>query len=267
MAQIKVRLVLNEGRRGAPLSKLGKISEQAEKFLRLLAADCQIETHAGEWLAVEFKNSSVAYDAEFQGDVNPAAAQIFTRNLEHLPDYDPDNEGLNLAVSSATAIEYARIGMLIDPDEKIGLGIYPVNGGKLTWRSITYTKTAAIRREIETPLPSYGAVQGILHAWFKEAREPSFQLRELSTEALVKVLYGPQLYSDVARAVQERTTMLIVSGSMLFDRVTRLATELRADRIERVGMLSTAEFEGFFGSAPEFVADFDADEYDAPPNG
>jgi hypothetical protein len=260
MVHIKVRFVINKGRHGAPLAKLGKISEQAERFLKLLAADCEIETHPGEWLAVNFGDGSVAYDAEFQGDVNLGAARVFTKYLEVLADFDPASEGLNAGIKPATALEYARIGSLIDPDEEIGLGIYapdPADTRGLKWRTITYRATAALKREIETPVASYGAVQGILHAWFKEAKEPNFQLRELSTDTFVRVYYGPALYSDVAKAVQERTTMLMVSGNMLFDRATRLATELRADRIELMKMLSTAEFEEFFGSAPNFVAEFD----------
>jgi len=261
MARIKIRLVINKGRHGAPMTKLGKISEQAEKFLKLLAADCEIETHPGEWLAVNFGDGSVEYDAEFQGDVNPGAAQVFTRNLEFLADYDAESEGLNAAIKPMTALEYARIGALIDPDEEIGLGIYapdaPPDSKPRKLRSITYRATAALKREIETPVASYGSVQGILHAWFKEAKEPNFQLRELSTDTLVRVYYNSALYPDVAKAVQERTTMMMVSGNMLFDRATRLATELRADRIELMKMLSTAEFEEFFGSAPNFVADLD----------
>jgi hypothetical protein len=260
MARIKVRLVINKGRLGAPMAKLGKISEQAEKFLKSLAADCEIETHPGEWLAVNFGDGSVEYDAEFQGDVNLGAAEIFTKNLEFLADFDPASEGLNAAIKPATALEYARIGSLIDPDEEIGLGIYAPdapNAKPRKLRAITYRAAAALRREIETPVASYGSVQGILHAWFKEAKEPNFQLRELSTDALVRVYYTPALYSDVAKAVQERTTMLMVSGNMLFDRATRLATELRANRIELMKMLSTAEFEEFFGSAPDFVSEID----------
>jgi hypothetical protein len=260
MARLKVRLVINKGRLGAPMAKLGKISEQAEKFLKALAADCEIETHPGEWLAVKFSDGSVEFDAEFQGDVNPGAAQVFTRNLEFLVDFDPDSEGLNVAIKPATALEYAKIGTLIDPDEEIGLGIYSPDGPETRqprWRKITYRATNALKREIETPVASHGSVQGILHAWFKEAREPNFHLRELATDALVRVYYQSSLYPDVAKAVQERTTMLMVSGNMLFDRATRQATELHADRIELMKMLSTAEFEEFFGSAPDFVADID----------
>lgn len=259
MAQVKIRLVVNKGRHGAPLSKLGKISEQVERFLRALAADCKIESRPGEWVAANFNNGSVEYDAEFLGDVSPGEAQVFNRGVEFLADYDPDGEGLNGLVSHSTALEYSRIGSLIDPDELIGLGIYPTRGGPPKWRSITYQRMASLRREVETPLPAYGAVQGILYAWYKEAREPSFQIRELATDALIRVHYGAALYADVARAVQERSTMLIVSGDMLLDRATRTATEMKADKIERIGMLSASEFELLAGSAPDYEIDL-ADE-------
>jgi len=255
MSTLKVGLLLNQGRRGAPLSKLGKIAEQVEKFLRSLANDCHVESKAGEWLAVDFRNGSVSYDAEFQGDVDPGVISVFCRNLELLADYEPDGDGLNASISATTVLEYARIGSLIDPDESVGIGLYREDSKKPKWRHITYNRAASMRREIEVPLPSYGAVQGILHAWFKEAKEPYFQIRELSTDAFVKVTYLPNMYSDVAKAVQERSAVLIVSGDILFDRATRLAVELKAERIERVGILSTAEFEEFFGSAPDFIGE------------
>ncbi len=262
MANLKVRFALNKGRRGAPLSKLGKIAEQAEKFLRALAADSDVETRPGEWLAVNFQNGSVEYDAEFQGNVTAADQQIFSRNLELLADFDPENEGLNVPIKPATVLEYARIGSLIDPDETINIGIYPAHGrAKPRWRTITYSKTATIRKLVETPLPSYGSIQGILHAWFKEAKQPHFQIRELGTDALVRCYYPPALYSDVVQAVEERTTVLMISGSMLFDRATHAAIELRADRIERMRMLSGAEFEQFFGSAPDFTGGLSTEDY------
>lgn len=252
MARIRVRFVINRGRHGAPLTKLGKISEQTDKFLRALSKDCQIETHPGEWLAANFKNGSVEYDAEFQGDVNPGAAQMFSRNLELLIDFDPEREGLNIELSDSTMLEYARIGSLIDPDEAIDVGIYPVRGGNPKWRQISYNTTSSLRRQIEAPLPSYGSLQGVMHSWFMQAREPHFQMRELSTDSLVSVFYPIELYKEVAQAVQERTTIMVVNGNLLFDRSTRAPTELKADKIELVEMLSGSEFEEFFGSAPNF---------------
>lgn len=255
MARLKVRFVINKGRHGVPLAKLGKISEQAEKFLRLLAADCQIPTKPGEWLAANFKNGSVEYDAEFPEDLNAGAIQVFAKGIEALADFDPEEEGFNLGIRAETALEYAKIGTLIDPDEMVGIGMYPARGGRPRMRYITYSDTSAIRRKIEIPVPSYGSAQGIMHAWFKEAAQPYFQLRELSTDVLIRVFYPSSLYGEVADAVRERTTMLMVGGNMLFDRVSRQATELKADRIRKVRMLSSAEFEQFFGSAPNFESD------------
>jgi hypothetical protein len=260
MARFRVRFVLNVGRQGAPLAKLGRIAEQAGVFLRALAGDCKVATRSDEWLAVNFANGSVEYDAEFQGDVTADEARLFARNLEFLTEFNGEATGLGSSLSHGTALEFSRIGALIDPDETIRVGIYPARGTTLRWRSITYNKAAILRREIETPLAAHGAVQGILHAWFKEAREPCFQLRELATDALVRVFYPPPLYPAVAQAVQERTTVLIVTGDILFNRATRQPIEMRAERIERQRMLSAAEFEGLAGSAPDFVAAADGDD-------
>lgn len=256
MARLKVRFVINQGRHGAPLSKLAKIAEQTEKFLRSLAAELGVDPKVGEWLAADFKNGSVDYQAEFPREVSPGVAQIFSNGLEVLADYDPDTEGLNGRVSEATALEYARIGTLIDPDEIIRMGIIPPDAKSPRWRDITYGSLSSIRREMEQPIEAHGSVQGIIHAWFKEARDPHFQLRELATDDLVKVYYDNSLYDQVARAVQERSSTLIVAGAMRFDKVTKQAIELRAERIETMSMMTPAEFEELFGIAPGFEATY-----------
>ena len=225
MARIKVRFELNKGRTGAPLAKLGDISKQAERFLKALATDLSINVKAGEWLALNFKNGSVSYDAEFQGEITPAEVDAFNRGLEFLADFDSDSEGTNGSVSQGTVLEFARLGRIIDPDEAIRLGIYARGRDKPKMRWISYAKTADMRSEIEAPIPSYGSVQGILHSLQKEADKPYFRLRELSTEALVNCFYPIRLYTEVAQALQERTNILHVAGDMLYDRTSRSITE------------------------------------------
>src|SRR4051812_1051631 len=105
MARLKVRFVINQGRHGAPMGKLGKIAEQTERFLRAFAAELGVDAKFGDWLAADFKNSSVDYQAEFPREVSPAVAQIFASGLEVLADYDPENEGLNGRVSENVALE------------------------------------------------------------------------------------------------------------------------------------------------------------------
>lgn len=252
MAKFKIRFVINQGRHGAPLGKLGRISEQAEKFLRAISLDCGVQTKAGEWLASEFNNGSVEYDAEFQGSVSPADAEIFEKALAFLADYDPDREGLNGVVKESTALEYAKIGSLIDPDEVVRLGIYPHRGGKLIWRDITYSKAERIKAVVEMPLATYGSLQGIIHSWYKEAANPYFNMRELSSDALVRVEYAPRMYSRVADAVREKNTVVLAAGNCVFDRVSRSIERMKLDKLSETRILSPIEFDNLFGSFPEF---------------
>jgi hypothetical protein len=252
VARLKVRFVINQGRHGAPMAKLGKIAEQTEKFLRVFAADLGLDVKTGEWLVADFKNSSVEFQAEFPRDVPSATAQFFATGLEVLADFDPDNEGLNGRVGDGAALEYARIGSFLDPDEIIRMGIISPDARAPRWRDITYSSFSSIRRELELPVMSHGSIQGIVHAWYKEAKDPHFQIRELSTDDLIKVFYREGLYEAVARAVQERSTVLIVDGMTKYDKVSRKALELQATRITSMEMMSLAEFDEVFGCAPEF---------------
>lgn len=234
------------------MAKLGKIAEQTEKFLRIYAADLGLEVKTGEWLAADFKNSSVEFQAEYPKEVPASIAQFFSTGLEVLADFDPEVEGLNGRVSERAALEYSRIGSLLDPDEIIRMGIISPDARTPRWRDITYSSLSSIRRELEQPVAASGSVQGIIHAWFKEAKEPHFQLRELATDDLIKVMYHDRLYEQVAKAVQERNTTLIVDGEMKYDKVTRQALELKAERITMMAMMSPQEFEEVFGCAPSF---------------
>lgn len=252
MARLKVRFVINQGRHGAPMAKLGQIAEQTERFLRVFANDLGLNAKLGDWLAADFRNSSVEFQAELPHEVSPAVAQLFSTGLEVLADFDPESEGLNGRVSEAAALEYSKIGTLIDPDEIIRMGVITPHKSAPHWRDITYSAFTRIRRELEQPISASGAVQGILHAWFKEAREPHFQLRELATDELIKVFYPDRLYEDVARAVQERSTTLFVEGEVRYDKVTRRALELKAESIKGLEMMSPDEFRDVFGCAPNF---------------
>jgi hypothetical protein len=260
MPRIKVRFEVNKGRTGAPLAKLGKIAEQAERFLKALAAEMEIDQRAGEWLAVNFKNGSVSYDAEFQVDVTPVQAQLFNRHLEFVADFDPEREGSNGLVGDATISEFAKLGSLIDSDEDIGVGIYK-NGGAPIWRRISYAKASSIRRGLESPLPAYGAVQGVIHSLVKEVRDPYFRIRELSTDILIRCFYTASQYHSVAAALQERNAVVHAAGAITYDRIARTATELKLERLEKSRILTPAEFEAFFGSAPDFTDAMTTDEY------
>jgi len=263
MAQIRLRVELNRGRTGAPMDKLADVSRQLERFLRALAADLSIEVKKGEWLATNFENGSVKWDAALQAEVKDTVFHRFNESVEFVADYDPETEGSNGLVSDATLLEYGRIGMHMDPDEIVCLGIYstPTSKKPKKWRPISYRSTTKVRQAIESPIESYGSIQGIMHSWTKEGYSPNFQIRELSSDVLVKCTYRSELYPDVHASFKERTAVVFVTGAMKYDRVKRQVEELHAERLDRFASLSSEELKAFFGSAPRLTGDKTTNEF------
>jgi len=261
MAQFKLRIELNKGREGAPLDKLGDITRQVERFLRSLADDLKLDAKKGEWIGLNFRNGSVSYDAAFQVDVPESKIRHFNQCVEFVADYDPDAEGINGLVSDATLLEFGKLGERIDPDETIGLGLYSPDRKRLKWRRVEYRKASKIRQAIEFPIRSYGSVQGVFHAWLKEAQHPFFQLRELSTENLVRCYYADEMYPQIVEGLKRRIAIVHVSGQMKLDRAKRSIEEMRVERLDKVETLSEDEFRSFFGVAPRLTGDLSTQQF------
>ena len=87
MARLRIRLVFNPGRIGAPMDKLGEFSSQTERFLRSLSFDLGIEARKGEWIAENFTNDSVSFDAEFAAPVPDEVAIRGREALLHRHDF------------------------------------------------------------------------------------------------------------------------------------------------------------------------------------
>lgn len=246
---------MNKGRQGAPLGKLGQIQIQADKFLRAISVDCGVQAKPGEWLAGDFANGSVMFDVSYQGAVDSGVAQVFEHKMEVLADFDSERDGLNGIIRESTALEYAKIGRLIDPDEEIGIEIFPHRGGMPKRRTITYQKSQTLTAKVESPIPAYGSVQGVIHAWVKGVAQPYVQIRELSTGDLAKIEYSASHYSLISKAMEEKNAVVIVSGQCLYDRITHGMITMRLDRLVKAPTLTTLDFDALFGSFPDFDTD------------
>lgn len=96
-------------------------------------------------------------------------------------------------------------------------------------------------------LEYYGSLQGKIHSWYKEAKTPYFDLRELATDRLVKCYYTEKLYRNVYEQMKDRDNVVHVSGDIKADRVERVPEEIKVVRIDNYEPLSKEEFEEFFG--------------------
>ncbi|MGH8546106.1 MAG: hypothetical protein ACREX3_21290, partial [Gammaproteobacteria bacterium] len=161
----------------------------------------------------------------------------------------------------------AEIGSALDAEEKIQVGIYS-NGFDVPespdeWHVLSGQVSKAILRELNRPIESFGAVQGIIHALYKESDpKPYFNLRELSRkDKLIKCFYDNSIYSEIARALQRRENVVHAEGRITLSRSTGSVIDMDVSRIEAIKPLSQEEFESFFGSAPDLTGERSTVEY------
>jgi hypothetical protein len=193
--------------------------------------------------------------------VSEAQARRFNDSVEFITDYDPETEGTNGIVTDLTLLEYGKIGDCIDPDEVIGVGIYPVEHKKIRWRRIEYRRVTRIRRAVETPLYSYGSVQGLMYSWVKGTVRPYFQLREFASDQLVRCYYDTRVYRDIHGAWEHPNAVVHATGEMTLERANRRVEEMTVERLDRVEPLTNEELLSLFGSAPDLTGGETTEEF------
>ena len=141
MARLRVRMEMNQGGMGVPLQKLAGVAGEAHRFFNMLCEDIRIDTSKGQWLALEFDETSLSFTVEFIGPLNPIQVREF---------YDAFSGSTPLR--KATIGQFARIADSIDEDEMIGFGFY--HGDDDTepheWRSLSRRDALRIGEEMRS---------------------------------------------------------------------------------------------------------------------
>ncbi len=106
-----------------------------------------------------------------------------------------------------------------------------------------------------------GVAQGILHAWFKEATPPYFDLREAATGRIVKCFYDKDDYPQIVRLLEKKTAIIQVIGMITANMVDRKIEEIKAEKFSIAEELSDADFEKFLGMAPDLTGGMTTEVY------
>lgn len=262
MARLKLRIRFNPGRTGAPMDRLGEFTAQTERFLRSLTADLGADCKKGAWLAAEFSNESVGFDAHFAEALRETEA---VKGIEALEAILGENtlaaieRGL---VSYGTVAEFSRIGKSLATDDYFEVGVYHASDdARPDLKKVTYKKTAELRQLLEAPICSSGVVQGILYSWHQGAEPPFFNLRELSTGTLIRCEYQQEKYDAIHSATKKQDMVVLVYGNIEWDRATNQIVTLQVADIDPVKPLLPHEFEQMAGSAPNYTGAMTTAEY------
>jgi hypothetical protein len=257
MADLRIPIILNKGRRGIPLQKLARVSYELQQFLGLLGEDLQIEMGTG-WLGTDFSNGSLEFTAEKVEPVEERKARAFKQAFRHVVKRRPDAR-----VRPSTIRQFAKIAEPMDAGEAVEFGLPKSDTDEQDeWCALTKQEALLIASEVQAVVRSHGGVQGVIHSVFFGASPAHFQLRELSTGDLIKCVYksGKQ-YDELTAVLKQRNAVVHVFGTIRTDFVNRQIEELRVDKIELADSFSKEDFDRFVGSAPGLLGDQTLQEF------
>jgi hypothetical protein len=247
MAELRIPIILNKGRKGIPLQKLARISYELQQFLGLLGEDLQIEMGAG-WLGTDFHEGSLAFTAEKVGPVEEPKAKAFKQAFRNIATRKPDAR-----VRPSTIRQFTRIADPIDPGELVEFGLPKSDTDDQSdeWCELNKQGALLIASELQGIVRSHGGVQGVIHSVFFGASPPHFQLRELSTGDLVKCVYSSRKqYDELAAALKQQNAVVHVFGTIRTDYVNRQIEEIRVEKIDLADSFSKEDLDRFIGCAP-----------------
>lgn len=255
MHQVRIRVELNKGRVGMPLDKLAVIAGKTVEFLGSLANDLGLAAPEHAWLAENFDNGSVDFDCRFAVPLEDDRAKRLSSGMRMVFANDYSDATTAMLIRPETRRHFARIGRPLDADEVARFGIYrDTTLDTVEWFSLTAALAAEIEEPLATTHRAYGEVQGIVHAFFKEAERPYLKIRELSTRELVNCYFPRELYQSAVEVLADPDAVVFVEGwttaSTDSGRVSeidvadfRLAPEFCED-VYRAGLGSQGDFTG-----------------------
>lgn len=257
MAKIRIPIVLNKGRIGIPLHKLGAIVRETETYFRMLAEDIDLPGDTKQWLGLDFQSGSLTFTAEYPTPVEPLKA------VEFAVTFDDVRRGKPVpSVRRATRYQYAKIAEQLDEDEMVEFSIYKDPESPITdTLPLSKRDISSIIGEVQGPVESYGSIQGMIHSIFIESSPRHFFIRELSTDNLIKCVYSNLQYPDLVKALQEEAKVVHIQGRIKTDMSNRKIEQIVIQKIEVANKLSDKEFEEFFGCCPSLTGKLTTQEF------
>lgn len=258
MPSLKIRLELNRGRVGIPLEKLANIAKDTKAFLTMLGTDLHLSSE--DWIANNFANGSVMFDCQ-RIALDAASQEKGHRAMRAIFSGDRESE-INALIRPATRLQYSLIGKQIDADEVIRIGLYQ-NGGREPgdWYELTREIAEEISESNARFAQYYGEVQGIVHAFFKEARKPKLVIRELSSQTLIDCFFKREMYHAAVDTMTEPGAVIFVEGTINEDLGIGVVESIEVTDFRLAPDFDLAFFDSFIGSQPNATGVLTSEEF------
>jgi hypothetical protein len=262
MPQFKMRVTLFKGQESIELSRLSSLPEELAKLFKSIGDDAGVLPMQNQWRASKFSDGSLGFEVATHEGLTQKSAAVCRRIATSVLAGKPQAAHA-AGATEKTFLQYAQVAKKIHPGESVALSILPAKGGKraakpyLVTSEVVERLTEAVRPFIEY----HGTVLGVIHAFYKEAERPHFDLRDISRDNIVKCFFARDLYNDVVGALAPRERRVHVSGTVRANRLSKTIDSISVERLMLVDPLSEEDFEKFFGIAPTMTGDIGAAEY------
>lgn len=261
MAELRIRIELQRPSKGIEMSKLSKLAEETQRFLRMVAEDTGINPDEGMWVAVDFYNQGLGFNAEYQfAEIDLDQVSAYVHAVDSIASVDKSTKWSVRGIRGATVLQSARLAALADEGETIRFGL--MNGTpQIEWRPLPKPKAAEIIEFYQAWVEYRGMLQGRIHSLFKEANPPYFTLRDFASGDLVRCDFGTQDWPSLHKALVRKDGVVFVAGWIRAKRVDKSISTVRVDRIQGTDPVSADQLRAFFGSAPGWTGDVSTDDF------
>lgn len=261
MNPLRLRIELNKGRHGMPLSKLTQVCQETNKFLDLLCQDLGLPAPKDGWLAEDFENGSVDFDLRHPEEISGELVALGRQALRMVFGNLHDAPEIALRIRPETRRQFHRIGAALDTDEVVHFGVYDGNEDRpLDWFELAHSSdNQSATRLVDHH--AFGEIQGVIHAFFKDAPKPYLSIRELSTSELVKCYFRPDMYQTAVELLEDRDAVIFVEGWLKEDAATRQTREIAVEDFRPAPIFDEKGYQALLGTIPDYTGDMSSEAF------
>ncbi len=212
MANLKLQIELNKGKRGISLDKLERVVEEMRRFLASIGDDIELVEPAS-WVGVDFTNGSLGFVSEYTDAVAPQKLARFNDAIIALA-----RSEFPQSVQRSTANQFFELASTLEQGETVALSVFDESDAPIPIQISQETATLARRINVLPFRETIGSIQGKIHSLYKESKpHPYFTLRELSTGNLIRCVYEINVYPAIIRALSVIDQVIHVRGAVMSD--------------------------------------------------
>ncbi|WP_324313638.1 hypothetical protein [Povalibacter sp.] len=258
-----MHVTLFKGQESIELSRLSTLPEELAKLFKSIGDDAGLLPVENQWRASKFTDGSLRFEVSTHEGVSAKTAAACRRIATSVFEGKPQ-AAHSAGATEKTFLQYAQVAKKIHPGEAVSVAVLPAKKSPkkppkpyLVTAEVVERLTESVRQFIEY----HGTVLGVIHAFYKEAERPHFDLRDVSRGNIIKCFFPRELYGDVVSALAPRDRRVHVSGMVRANRLSKEIDQIGVERLKLVDSITDEEFEKFFGSAPSMTGSVGAADF------